>query len=39
MDFTSIALSLILVAILILIPCGCILTRQPKKEPPNLAPH
>jgi hypothetical protein len=36
MTFTNIALSLIFIAILALIPCGCILTR-PKKEPPKPA--
>jgi hypothetical protein len=37
MTFTNIALSLIFIAILALIPCGCILTRAPKKDPPKPA--
>jgi len=35
MTFTNIGLSLIFIAILAIIPCGCILTRGPKKEPPK----
>ena len=33
MTFTNVALSLIAVAILVLLPCGCVLTRSHK------APH
>jgi len=39
MSFTNVALSLIGVAILALIPCGCILTRSSRKGPPKTAAH
>jgi len=39
MTFTNIALSLILIAILLLIPCGCILTRSSHKGPHTPAAH
>jgi hypothetical protein len=38
MTFTNVALSLILIAILALIPCGCILTRS-HKDPHKPAAH
>jgi hypothetical protein len=39
MSFIDVALSLIAVAILALIPCGCILTRSSRKGPPKTAAH
>jgi hypothetical protein len=39
MTFTNVALSLILGAILVLIPCGCILTRSSDKGPNKPAAH
>ena len=39
MTFTNIALSLIGVAILALIPCGCILTRSSHKQPQKPSAH
>jgi hypothetical protein len=39
MTFTNVALSLIAVAILALIPCGCILTRSSHKQPHKPAAH
>jgi hypothetical protein len=32
MTFTNVALALIFIAILALIPCGCILTRSSRKD-------
>jgi len=37
--FTNVALSLIGIAILVLLPCGCILTRSSRKQPPKPAAH
>jgi hypothetical protein len=34
MDLTNIALLLILIALIVLIPCGCILTRASSDKPP-----
>lgn len=39
MTFINVALSLIAVATLLLIPCGCILTRQSLKGPRRPAAH
>ncbi len=39
MTFTNVALSLIGIAILALIPCGCILTRSARKQPHKPATH
>jgi len=39
MTFANVALSLIAVAILVLIPCGCILTRSSHKQPHKPAAH
>jgi len=39
MTFTDVALSLIAVAILALLPVGCILTRSPRKDPHKPAAH
>jgi hypothetical protein len=39
MTFTNVALSLIGIAILALIPCGCILTRSSHKQPHKPAAH
>jgi hypothetical protein len=39
MTFIDVALSVILVAILVLIPCGCILTRSSHKGPQKPAAH
>jgi hypothetical protein len=43
MDLTNIALLLIVVALLVLIPCGCILTRargdKPHTTTTNPTPH
>jgi hypothetical protein len=39
MTFINVALSLIFAAIFVLIPCGCILTRSPHKDPHNPAAH
>ena len=39
MTLTNVALSLIAVAILALIPCGCILTRSSQKQPHNPEAH
>lgn len=39
MTFTNVALSLIAVAILALIPCGCILTRSSHKQPHKPRAH
>ncbi len=36
MDPTNLALAVIVIAMLALIPCGCIMTR-PKRKPPALA--
>jgi hypothetical protein len=39
MTFTNVALSLIAVAMLALIPCGCILTKSPRKQPHQPLAH
>lgn len=39
MTFTNVALAAILVAILVLIPCGCILTRSSHKAPHEPTAH
>jgi hypothetical protein len=39
MTFINVALSLVAVAILALIPCGCILTRSSRKGPHKPAVH
>jgi hypothetical protein len=39
MTFTNVGLSLILIAILALLPCGCILTRSSHKGPRKPAAH
>ena len=33
MTLTNVALWLVLIGLLIIIPCGCILTRAPKRDP------
>jgi hypothetical protein len=37
MDPIDIALGLILVALIAIVPCGCILTRRKSGEPPSAA--
>src|SRR5215471_10409752 len=39
MTLTNVALSLIGIAILVLLPCGCVLTRSSHKQPPKPAAH
>jgi hypothetical protein len=39
MTFTNVALSLIFIAILVLIPIGCIMTRESKTQPPQAGHH
>jgi hypothetical protein len=39
MTFIDVALSMVFVAILVLIPCGCILTRSSHKDPQKPAAH
>jgi hypothetical protein len=39
MTFINIALSVVFVAILLLIPCGCILTRSSHKAPHEPSAH
>jgi hypothetical protein len=39
MTFINVALSMVAVAILALIPCGCILTRSSHKAPPGPSAH
>jgi hypothetical protein len=39
MTFTNVALSLVGIAILVLLPCGCVLTRSSHKQPPKPAAH
>jgi hypothetical protein len=39
MTFTNVALALVFIAILVLIPCGCILTRSSHKGPHKPAAH
>ena len=39
MTLTNVALSLIVIAILALLPCGCILTRSSHKQPHKPKAH